>query len=307
MIRIQASYSRISCFNHCKQQYKYRYIDKLKLIPNPTADNALIVGNTVHLALETNLENAKKFYYSQYNIISDKHIEEFMKIEIVVPKVKQILEQLNIYSHEYLISTSRFKGIVDLIVKNDDGTVDVFDFKYSNNIKNYMNSAQLHIYKYFLEQKGFKVRKLGFIFVPKWQGIQKKDEDIYHFRNRLIEETDKLQIQIAEVKYDPNKVIDFISDIVDVVECNKFEKNTTKLCDWCDYQNYCLLEDDLMILPSNIRREKKVDENPDMWIYADSYVGKSTFVDQLDNLLFLNTDGNTDNTTSPVLDRKSVV
>ena len=62
-----------------------------------------------------------------------------------------------------------------------------------------------------------------------------------------------------------------------------------------------------MILPSNIRREKKVDENPDMWIYADSYVGKSTFVDQLDNLLFLNTDGNTDNTTSPVLRIADVV
>lgn len=230
-----------------------------------------------------------------------------MKIEIVVPKVKQILEQLNIYSHEYLISTSRFKGIVDLIVRNDDGTVDVFDFKYSNNIKNYINSAQLHIYKYFLEQKGFKVRKLGFIFVPKWQGRQKKDEDIYHFRKRLVEETDKLQIQIAEVKYDPNKVIDFMSDIVDVVECKEYPKNTSNLCSWCDYEKYCLLEEDYMILPSNIRREKKVDENPDMWIYADSYVGKSTFVDQLDNLLFLNTDGNTDNTTSPVLRIADVV
>jgi hypothetical protein len=38
-----------------------------------------------------------------------------------------------------------------------------------------------------------------------------------------------------------------------------------------------------------------------MWIYADSYVGKSTFVDQLDNLLFANTDGNIENITSPVV------
>lgn len=56
-----------------------------------------------------------------------------------------------------------------------------------------------------------------------------------------------------------------------------------------------------MILPTNQRRERKIDINPDMWIYADSYVGKSTFVDQFDDLLFLNTDGNTDNTTSPVI------
>ena len=301
MIKIQASYSRISCFNHCKQQYKYRYIDKLKLIPNPTADNALIVGNTVHLALETNLEDARKFYYSSYPIITDKHIEEMMKIEIVVPKVKSILYNLNIYSNEFRISNSRFIGIVDLIVRNDDGTVDVFDFKYSNNVKNYLESGQLHIYKYFLEQMGFKVRKLGFIFVPKCSIKQKKDEDLYQFRKRLIEETNKLQVQIAEIEYDPNKVIEFMSNIVDVVECKEYPKNTTKLCDWCDYQNYCLLEDDLMILPSNTRRERKIDENPDMWIYADSYVGKSTFIDKLDDLLFLNTDGNTDNTTSPVL------
>ena len=36
-----------------------------------------------------------------------------------------------------------------------------------------------------------------------------------------------------------------------------------------------------MTLPKNIRREKKIDERPDFWIYGDSYVGKSTFVDNL--------------------------
>lgn len=56
-----------------------------------------------------------------------------------------------------------------------------------------------------------------------------------------------------------------------------------------------------MILPSNQRREKKIDKNPDLWIYAQSYVGKSTFIDQYEDLLFLNTDGNIDNTTAPVI------
>lgn len=56
-----------------------------------------------------------------------------------------------------------------------------------------------------------------------------------------------------------------------------------------------------MLLPENKRREKKIDTNPDMWLYGASYAGKSTFVDQFDDLLFLNTDGNVDNTTSPVI------
>ena len=56
-----------------------------------------------------------------------------------------------------------------------------------------------------------------------------------------------------------------------------------------------------MVLPKNERRERKIDTKPDFWLYADSYTGKSTFVDQVENVLFLNTDGNTDNTTAPVI------
>lgn len=253
------------------------------------------------MALETNLENARQFYYNQYPIITDRHIEEMIKLEILVPKVKQILEDVSIYSNEVRISNDKFIGIVDLITKNDDGTVDVFDFKYSNNVDNYLESAQLHIYKYFLEQLGFKVRKLGFIFVPKNKIRQKQTETLYQFRKRLMETTKELEIQIAEIEYDPNKVIEFVFNINTVIECNEYPKNPTNLCSWCEYENYCLKGEDYMILPENKRREKKIDSNPDLWIYAQSYVGKSTFIDQYEDLLFLNTDGNTDNTTAPVI------
>ena len=54
-----------------------------------------------------------------------------------------------------------------------------------------------------------------------------------------------------------------------------------------------------MILPENKRRKEEIITDPDVWIYADSYVGKSTFVDHFDNVLFVNTDGNVSNITSP--------
>lgn len=302
MINIQASHSRINCFEHCPYQYKLRYIDKLKVIEAYEANNALVIGNTLHQALETILGDAIKFYYSKFPIITDRHIEELIKLEILVPKVKLIIEDLNIYAKEFLISTKEFKGIVDLIVKNEDGTVDIFDYKYSNNVNNYLDSEQLHLYKYYFEKvTGLKVRRLGFIFVPKFNGRMKNDEDLYMFRKRLIKEVDKLEIKLVEIKYDPNKIISFQRKIIKVLETNTYEKNVTRLCDWCDYKNYCIKGVDYMILPKNERRERKIDTNPDLWIYADSYVGKSTFIDQFNDLLFLNTDGNTDNTTSPVI------
>jgi hypothetical protein len=302
VINIKASHSRINCFEHCPYQYKLRYIDKIKVIEAYEANNALVIGNTAHYGLETDFKRSIDFYYSHYPIINDRHVEELMKLEIVIPKVKLIVDDLNIYAKEFLIDTEDFKGIVDLIVKNEDGTVDIFDYKYSNNVNNYLESEQLHLYKYYFEKlTGLKVRRLGFIFIPKFNGRQKQTEDLYMFRKRLIEETSKLEIKLVEIKYDPNKVIDFQRKIIKVIECKKFEKNVTRLCDWCDYKNYCIKGEDYMILPNNERRERKIDTNPDLWIYADSYVGKSTFIDQFDDLLFLNTDGNTDNTTSPVL------
>ena len=81
----------------------------------------------------------------------------------------------------------------------------------------------------------------------------------------------------------------------------EFPKCESRLCDWCDYKDYCLGGNDMLVLPKNERRQETVITDPDMWIYADSYVGKSTFVDHFDDVLFINTDGNTQNITSPYI------
>lgn len=62
-----------------------------------------------------------------------------------------------------------------------------------------------------------------------------------------------------------------------------------------------------MLIPKNERRTVTLDRKPDMWIYGASYTGKTTFVDQLDNTLMLNTDGNIDMITSPVIRIKDEV
>lgn len=298
---MQYSHSKVECHISCPFKYKLRYVDKLKTIPAYEADNALICGNTIHTGAEKDLKSALDFYYSNYPIITDRHVEEVMKFEYLIPKIHELLADINVYKKEFRINTPRFIGIVDLITKNDDGSVDVFDYKYSNNYEKYSESPQLHLYKYFLEQIGFKVRKLGFIFIPKVTIKQKKEESLYQFRKRLDQELNDSKIKIMEIKYDASKVIEYMDSIINITEDDKYMKNPTSYCSWCDYEKYCLKGEDYMILPSNKRREKKIDKNPDLWIYAQSYVGKSTFIDQYEDLLFLNTDGNTDNTTAPVI------
>ncbi|NFB58008.1 Dna2/Cas4 domain-containing protein [Clostridium botulinum] len=304
---MQYSHSRVETFNSCPYKYKLRYVDKLKTIPDYEPNNALICGNTIHTGAEKDLKAALEFYKSNYYVLTDNHINEIIKFEYLIPKIKELLADINIYAQEYLISTHRFRGIVDLIVKNDDGTVDVFDFKYSNAIEHYMESPQLHIYKYFLEQKGFRVRKLGFIFIPKISIRQKKTEGLYQFRKRLMEELNKSEINLLEVPYNPSKVVEFMDSIIDTTEVKEYKKNPTRLCDWCEYKDYCMKGIDYMILPSTERREISEVSKKVMWWYGAPFSGKTTLANKFPNPLMLNTDGNIKFVDAPFLPIKDKV
>ena len=190
--------------------------------------------------IEEGLDIAIMYYKQQFPRITDKHIEEIMKLEYWIPIVREQLKNLGTkFTYEYEIKNSEYVGYVDLMIHNQDGTVDVVDFKYSNNIEHYVNSKQIHLYKYYLEQLGFKVRNLGYLFIPKTSIRMKKDEDTYKFRKRLEETLKSQKLQLKKVEYDEKKVKKFFEEIKRLEEDNTYEKNETKLCDWCDYKEYC--------------------------------------------------------------------
>ena len=308
---MRVSHSRVDLFKRCHYHYRLKYIDKFTQLDEHKADSPLTIGNALHYGLEVgNKQEMIDYYYSQFLVKTDKTINEAIKLELAFDKVMPILNSINIKHQEYVIEEPEFKGIVDLITENDDGTVDIFDFKYSNNVDNYMDSPQLHIYQYYLEQYGFKVNKLGYIFIPKLFIRQKKNDDLDQFRKRLVETYKEKQVQLVEIPKDEMQIVYFFNDAKSIqIDFSKsykeLERNINDSCFACKYgEDYLEIieeDDEIMALPKNEKRELKLDLKPDFWIYADSYVGKSTFVDSFDDVLFINTDGNTDNTTSPVV------
>lgn len=308
----QYSYSRVSLFEDCPYHFKLRYIDKLtEIIDYNRADHPLLIGHALHTGIEHDVKTAINEYYNSFPVVTDRIVEEAMKLEILIPKVKEFLEQ-NFPEceliHEYEIDHDDFVGYVDLIIKAPDGTCMVMDFKYSNHIKNYMESGQLHIYKDRLEQDGFEVEKLAYLFVPKTSLKQSENEDLFHFRKRLIDEASKSEVTFVPIEFDEMQSVYFKNNIQKIESAKDYPKNVSGNCFSCiprfapNYLEAIYNEkgEIVLTLPKNERREKKIDTKPDFWLYADSYVGKSTFVDHIENVLFLNTDGNTDNTTAPV-------
>lgn len=327
---MQFSYSRVDLFKRCPYHFKLRYIDRLTELPNYDANSPLIIGHALHTGIEKGKKAMLKEFFNAFPLVTDEVVNEAIKLEHNLGKAEEWLSTFDDsfaftggyeFIHEYEINKPEFIGFVDLIVKRK-GTNDIaiIDFKYSNAIDKYKESPQLQIYKHYLEEEGYNVLAMGYLFLPKTSIRQKKDENLFQFRKRLNETMKKLKPTCLKIEPQDMDIIYFLNQCREIKEAIQDEafnwiKNPNEECFACnprfapDYLEQLLNEKGelIMTLPKNERREKKIDERPDFWIYGDSYVGKSTFVDQFDDLLFLNTDGNTDNTTSPVINIKDEV
>lgn len=287
----QFSYSRVSTWKNCPYQYALRYIDKLKTLPDADAGNALYLGTAVHTGLEKNVKEAIAQYFSNYPIIDDLQINETIKLENIIPKGKAIIPD---GEFEVKIETDDFIGFIDLLVPKGNNHFDIYDFKYSNNVDRYMESAQLHVYKYYYEltHPGHVIDNLYFVFLPKTMIRQKKTEDLYQFRQRLLSELDKKSVTVNRVDYDISKVKGYLEAVETIEAATNFPKNQTRLCDWCDYQAYCERKDTTMLLPTNKRRNIDRIEKKVIWLYGAPFSGKTFLANKFPDPLMLNTDGN---------------
>jgi phage nucleotide-binding protein len=308
--KMQVSHSRIECFNQCPFKYKLRYADKLKTLPDDKPDNALYLGTALHTGLEIGVEEAIQQYYNNYPIITDDHINEAMKLEVMIPKAKQMIpDGLN----EVLIDDPDFKGFIDLLVPvGSEGGIsyfDIYDFKYSNNKQNYLDSDQLHLYKFFYEKLNplCSIRNMYFLMVPKSKCKQIKGEDLLSYRQRLLMDLKTLNPELVPIQYDPTKVIRFLLETKSMLEADTYKQRKGFMCRYCEFQAYCEKGEDYMLLPENKRRDLNATTKKVIWIYGSPFSGKTTFANQFPDPLMLNTDGNIKFVDAPYIHIKDEV
>lgn len=233
------SYSNISTFARCPYQWWLKYGERLKTIPETNADNPLWLGLAIHKGIETgSVEEGINEYKSHYNVITDDNINWIIQLEYQLPRVLGILPEGG--EHEINVETDEFVGFIDYHCGDT-----LYDFKFSNNIDNYLESPQLSIYKYYLEQirPGIKINHLKYIFIPKVQIRQKlkakPPETIMEFRARLREHLAATEIKVVEVNYNEDSISQFQQCCQHLKTVEEFPKNQTKLCNWCQYKRYC--------------------------------------------------------------------
>lgn len=286
----------------------------MKTLPSDDPADPLILGHALHTGIEQGTEAGIHEYLNAYPIITDAHINEQIKLEWWIPRVRDAIPP---GQSEVMLADADFIGFIDLIAPATGfhdtevpGVYDLYDYKYtSNNGSRYEESEQLHLYKYWFEKlnPGKKIRNLTYVIVPKVTVKQGKNEPLQDYRRRIESELSKKELKFLPVEYDPEKVIDFLSGVKRVLEAREYPKNPGFLCKYCEYEEFCQKGIDTMMLPEPKRRDLNAVTKRVIWLYGSPFSGKTWFANEFPNPLMLNTDGNIKFVDAPFIPIKDKV
>lgn len=300
------SFSRIETFLNCPYKFKLRYVDGLNTLPDyDKADNPLTIGSAMHHGIEKGVDEAIKEYVMSYPVSSTEIETEAMKLEILVPKVRAMINPNAMF--EFKIETRDFLGFADYI---DPETHTLLDFKYSNNKAHYLKSPQIHLYKYLLHKRyGMRIDRIGYLFIPKVKDERNRFETEELYRIYLREELENLQPEICYVPYDENAALRTLGYIGKIENVKTYQKNQKTNCWYCEYREYCESDgkEDYMILPKNEKRITESVRRRRLWVYGQPFSGKTTLADKFPDVLMLNTDGNINYVSAPYIAIKDEV
>ena len=235
---MQYSYSRAELYNQCPYRYRLKYLDGLKAMDKYDPQDALILGIAFHKCIEESVEDAIAWYYAQYPIITDLHVEEAMKLEIIGEKARRMIEPGECV-FEMKIDFPEYVGYIDCLRQTADGTWSIVDFKYSSSPDRYRDSKQIGVYAHYARLMGYDVQSGWFLVAPKIRIRRKKEETDEDFRLRLKGEMDDPSYRPTLVQARLDGYEEFAETLVRIRSERLWPKCPTRLCAWCEYQRYC--------------------------------------------------------------------
>jgi putative RecB family exonuclease len=242
------SHSKLSSYQQCPQKYKFRYIDE---IPPPIRSIELHLGDSVHRALEKLYSDAMRGQVASRDDLlacfQHKWDEGYTpQLRIVragatartyLEMGRQMLTHYHLTFHPFTQSTTleleekflfplsenyEIRGIIDRLAQNEDGSLEIHDYKTSRRLPNPVqvsNDVQLALYEIAIRHR--------------WPGTQRISL-IWHYLafDKEIKITKSRQ-QLDTVKWNTLGLIQRIE------AATSFPTQVTALCDWCEYKEIC--------------------------------------------------------------------
>ena len=242
---------RIGTFETCPLQYKFHYIDKIKVEQEDTVETFL--GSWVHEALEklyTDLKFQKLLSLKELIAYFDKQWKENWNSTIKINKkeytsenyrkigVKALTEYYNKYkpfSDGKVIGLEttdmldigdgyKFHVRIDRLVDMGNGIYEVHDYKTNNSLPKQSKldeDRQLAMYSLWVKENFKDCKKVHLV----WHFLV-FDKEMDSFRT--ISQLEDLRKEV-------------VAQIKKIEKCKDFSANESALCNWCAFQGICPL------------------------------------------------------------------
>lgn len=250
------SYSKLALHKQCPRQYRYRYIDR---IPTTFVESdALYKGKFTHSMLEftpdgdvfkrvnddiisETLAHSSKMSHAELQDVTDRKRAMFLEAkDIYINYLSSDTEKRNEYLsvsntiHEANIAfdanfnfvsfhdvNAFYRGKIDLVVnKTSEDSMTLVDWKTGKLVEQrWQDFSQLLFYAvyFFMIDKTVNHIKISYVYVEHDQ------ENVIHLKREFLETYLK----------------DFILLIKNIESDKTWERNQTRLCDWCAYKTIC--------------------------------------------------------------------
>jgi ATP-dependent exoDNAse (exonuclease V) beta subunit len=237
------SYSKLDSYAFCPNKFKLNYISKVKV---PSENIALEKGSYIHKLIEDFLNDSPLNSDFEFKLASKKQIKEFKKIadSVIASEYYTTLKKLCMASdvfevergfsltHEFLPSdyedeNKLLHGFIDLYAVRGTCAM-VLDHKTGKK-KDRQTFEQTMLYAMWIMKKYPQVQTVKCIY------------SYVEHDHRNVKVFTRDELQFFEKVFRPK-----IETSIETIENDtKFEKNVTKLCNWCDFKGtHCPLTDD---------------------------------------------------------------
>lgn len=235
---MKISKSKINTYKKCPREFKYIYIDHLHSEPNQymqlgldvhkIAENVGAELKTKEQCTDEDIIEAFENQYIESEFDISKHMENlfFFFKDVLGSGYKILNVEDDIYDDEYGI-----RGIVDLVLEDDDGDLIIVDYKTSKSRPITDYRLELCMYKKLVEFKytGRTVSSAMIFFTKdgQYRGVN------------FVNEQEKGSYITDE---DYQAVFEYINFIKDKIDNNIFPPKKQFLCNYCSFQEQCNID-----------------------------------------------------------------
>jgi putative RecB family exonuclease len=243
------SQSRLTTYENCPQQYKLRYIDKIKP-PEAEEGIEMFLGSRVHETLEklhkdlvltklNTLEESLAYFDTQWKKNWHDHVvimkKGFTKSHYYDSGVKAITQYYGRYTPfrqsitlateyrvNFRINGFSIQGVIDRLSHDGKGLYEIHDYKTSRSLPpqdKADSDRQLALYQIGLREKYPEAKKVNLI----WHYLLFDKELVATWTDAQLED---LKSEVASL-------------IKTIERETKFEPIESGLCDWCEFPEYC--------------------------------------------------------------------